>query len=90
MADLVDRRAASSASRSGWHSGNTWTPVPIFYPLGAGRNRARQGQGRGATSVPARPVDLGQPHRIEPPALGASTCSKEIEKASSSVIPAVR
>ena len=82
--------AASSARRSGWHSGNTCTPVPILIRLvraamaAAKVSGAEQTERSGATWISASHI-ASSPQRS-----AASTCSKEIVKASSSVIPAVR
>src|SRR5581483_7178686 len=82
--------AASSASRSGWHSGRTWTPVPIFMRLVraaialARVSGAEHTERSGATWISASHI-ASSPNRS-----AASTCSNETANASSSLIPAVR
>ena len=69
MADLVDRRDLfGEAQRMAQRQ--YLDPGADLDPLGARRDRARQGQRGGAHRAFRRDVDLGQPHRIEPPALG--------------------
>ena len=62
--------AASSASRSGWHSGNTCTPVPIFIRLVRAAIALARVSGAEHTERSGVDMDFGQPHRVEPPALG--------------------
>ena len=62
--------AASSASRSGWQSGSTCTPVPIFIRLVRAAMALARVSGAEHTDRSGRDMDLGQPHRVETPALG--------------------
>ena len=69
VADLIDRRdllgeAQRMAQRQHLDRGAD------LHPLGAGGDRAGQGQRRRQHRTLRRDMDLGQPHRVEAPALG--------------------
>src|SRR5579885_366617 len=66
---ILSTVAASSASRSGWHSGRTWTPVPIFMRLVRAAIALARVSGAEHTER-SRDMDFRQPHRIEPEPLG--------------------
>ena len=62
--------AASSARRSGWHSGSTCTPVPIFIRLVRAAIALASVSGAEQHRALRRDMDFGEPHRVEAPALG--------------------
>jgi hypothetical protein len=82
--------ATSSARRSGWHSGSTWTAVPIFIRLVRAAialailSGADSTERSGAIWISASHI-ASSPQRS-----AASTCSNEVANACSSLIPAGR